>query len=296
MSPKGTAPAKATRTAGGFSNSWRLALTEAVRRLLVRRGSFVVEFHGVTKKRYPEAPSHAVSYLTADELRAILRWLGERFRFLTPKELLAPGGPPEAGVLLTFDDGLANNPANALPVLEEFNAPAIFFVATRHVRNPSSWLPSARLQAQECGDFTSEAAADLFDGMSREELLRCGQHALVTIGGHTEDHPRLTTCDDETLKRELGTSKDFLEQTVGSAVEFFAYPYGDYDLRVARAVEEAGYRAAFVEDPRPVGRARFEIPRVGLYRARHDYLSAKLCGLHRSPLRPGFLAGSHPNE
>ena len=48
--------------------------------------------------------------------RLIVGWLARRFRILTPQEYLEGR---TAGLLLTFDDGFANNWSNALPVLEE---------------------------------------------------------------------------------------------------------------------------------------------------------------------------------
>ena len=46
---------------------------------------------------------------------------------------------PPSPLLLTFDDGYYNN-IRALPVLEEFNVPAVFFVSTEHVKqNKCFW-------------------------------------------------------------------------------------------------------------------------------------------------------------
>ncbi|MCH9647226.1 MAG: polysaccharide deacetylase family protein [Deltaproteobacteria bacterium] len=270
-------------------SSWRLPFTELCRRFLVGNGSFVLEFHGIARQRYPELPSGAVSYLSAEELQRILRWLGERYQFLPPEAFLEPGGPPPRSVLLTFDDGLANNAENALPILEEAGAPAVFFVATGHVGEPSQRLHTSRSQEEACGPLPQEVATDLFAGMSREQLEACAKSPLITLGGHTESHPRLSTCDRSSLESELLRSKGFLEEVSGQKVDLFAYPSGDYDLCVAKAVRAAGYQAAFAEDSLRFGIPRFEIPRVGLYNWRPDYLSAKLCGLHRRPLRRGDL-------
>jgi peptidoglycan/xylan/chitin deacetylase (PgdA/CDA1 family) len=264
----------------------RTGLAELSRILFARRGRFVLEFHGVARERRADLPRRVQPSFSRDELSAALRWLRERFRFLTPEELLAGRAD---GVLLTFDDGYANQGANALPLLEEHEAPAVFFVATRHVADPGDWLPAVRRAAADCpGPLSPEIRRDLFDGMPANELRTVASSPFVTLGSHTVSHPLLTRCSEEDLVFELAESKRFLEEIGGRPVELFAYPSGDYDRRVAEAVRGAGYRAAFVEESRRLGLGRFEIPRVGLYAAGPGYLAAKLCGLHRRPLRRSY--------
>ena len=271
---------------------WRTGAAAAARRLLASRGRLVVTFHGVASRVYGALPTAVQPSFTADGLRAAVAWIAGRFHLLTPDEFLAG---ETAGVLLTFDDGFANNATQALPVLEELDAPAIFFITTQHVREPRDWLPATRRQVRAHWraetEVAEELARDLFDGMSREQLELCAAHPLVTIGSHTVGHPFLTRCDDATLGDELERSRDLLQSWCGRTVDLFAYPTGDYDLRVARAARAAGYRAAFAQDPIGVGLPAYEIPRVGLYAADPPYLAAKLSGLHRPALALGEAFG-----
>jgi peptidoglycan/xylan/chitin deacetylase (PgdA/CDA1 family) len=92
---------------------------------------------------------------------------------------------------------------------------------------------------------------------------------------------------------ELNEARDYLHIVTGQSIDYFAYPYGDYNRLVAEAVREAGFGTAFTVDPIPVGLPAYEIPRVGIYYARPDYLSVKLSGLHRPALRgPALPAGN----
>lgn len=260
----------------------RSGLAALARRALALRGRFVIELHGVPRRRPRGLPASLRPPLVRDDLRRILEWLGRRFAFLAPEEFLAAETP---GVLLTFDDGFANQ-AEAVPLLEEFSAPAVFFVTTRHVRDPTDWLPFVRRQIEEhgTGSATDEELHELFDGMSLGQLSACAENPWVTLGSHTVSHPFLTRCDDAELRRELVDSRFRLEEQAGKPVDLLAYPSGDYDARVAEAAREAGYRAAFVEDSAGLGLGLYEIPRIGLYRAEESYLAAKLSGLHRRPL------------
>ena len=251
------------------------------RGVFARRGVFVLELHGIARRRYEEVPAAIQPSFTAADLERTLAWLARRFAFLTPDQALAAGA---RGVLLTFDDGFANNVDQALPLLEKFGAPAIFFVTLQHVEDPEAWLPSIRRGLPEgFRSWPREVARDLFQGMSPEQLRICARHPLVTLGSHTMSHPRLSSCTREDLCREVQGSRQRLQELSGTAVDFFAYPYGDYDRRVAEAVREAAYRAAFVEDPRRLGLPELEIPRVGLYSSDAAYLALKLSGLHRRP-------------
>ena len=134
----------------------------------------------------------------------ILDWLKGRFVFLTPNEFLETSRP---GVLLTFDDGLANNFYNALPILEEFNASAILFVSTQHVQNTKDWLPATLKMIAEVwpdkNQVPPRVAEDFYNGMSTEQVVKCATHSLITIGGHSVSHPFLTQCSNEKLDEKV---------------------------------------------------------------------------------------------
>ena len=71
----------------------------------------------------------------------------------------------------------------------------------------------------------------------------------VEIGSHTVSHPILTNISEAHLRTELTESKARLEAELGHPVTLFCYTNGDYDARVRRAVEEAGYRCAVTVEP-----------------------------------------------
>ena len=89
----------------------------------------------------------------------------------------------------------------------------------------------------------------------------------VAIEAHTVSHPHLPRLSDEELDHELRTSKEQLEDRLRRACRFIAYPFGDDDARVHRAVEKAGYEAAFALPGRQSPLNRFALPRVGVYRS-----------------------------
>lgn len=262
---------------------YKTGLAGLCRLVCAARGRFVVELHGIPATRGESLPEPLRPSFVRDDLRRLLDWLRTRFRFLEPEEFLAARTP---GVLLTFDDGFANLATTALPLLEDYRAPSVFFVTTQHVKSPQDWLAFVRRQIadHEASPQVMPVLHQLFDGMSEDQLRRCASSRWVTIGSHTSTHPMLTACSDEELERELTDSKRWIEGVIGDSVDLLAYPTGDYDARVAKAAQSAGYRAAFVERSRGLGLGALEIPRVGIYDSSEAYLAAKFSGVHQRPL------------
>jgi peptidoglycan/xylan/chitin deacetylase (PgdA/CDA1 family) len=266
-------------------------LAALFRAATVGRGRFVLAFHGITAVRPVDVPRTIQPSMSVDEFRSVLGWLRQRFKFLTPAEFFQAD---QRGVLLTLDDGFASNFTNALPLLCDFDAPAIFFVSVQHVVNPRDWLPASRERAlrhwPSVDAVPDDLAAQFWDGMTQDQVREAARHPLITIGSHTIGHPHLPRYDDASLAEEMTGSKRMLEEITGQTVDLFAYPYADYDRRSAEAARSAGYRAAFAVDPIPVGLPAYEIPRIDLYWTDPAYLDVKLSGLFRRPIKDNPLA------
>ncbi len=256
------------------------------RRSIVRDGRFALLLHGVSSAKLSDFRPEAQPRLTATDLSHLVDWLRQRFHLLTPDEYLAARRP---GVLLTFDDGFANNFNNALPVLESFGAPGLFFITTQHVIDPRNWLDFVHSQVEiswgTANAVPDAIARDWYDGASVEQIRQCSSHPLVTVGSHGVSHAILTECSHARAFQELSESKRFLETICGTSIKHFAYPKGAYNEGIARQAREVGYTAAFAIDPIGKARGLFELPRVGVYDVDRLYLAMKLSGLHRRPLR-----------
>lgn len=264
----------------------RLGIPHLSRALLAKQAGFALVFHDIIRERRTDLAPESQYGLTVSELDRMLNWLSKRFAFITPQQFLTASKP---GILLTIDDGKANNYTNALPVLERHQAPAILFVTTQHVVNPRDWLPHtrkcARSQWSDVRDIPDDIAWEYFNGMTPEQVAICGQHPLITIGAHTVSHPFLTECDQPTLERELTASKKLLEGIINQPVSLFAYPTGVYDRRVAEAVRDAGYRYAFALKPKGVTMRACEVPRVYIRETASYYLDVKLSGIYARPVK-----------
>ncbi|HWG06789.1 MAG TPA: polysaccharide deacetylase family protein [Beijerinckiaceae bacterium] len=88
--------------------------------------------------------------------------------------------------------------------------------------------------------------------MNWQELTAMAADPLCTIGAHTLSHPRLATCSETMLRRELGKSREILAEKFGGPVRHLAYPVGDPTSAGPRefgAAAEIGYTSAVTTRP-----------------------------------------------
>ncbi len=157
---------------------------------------------------------------------------------------------------ITFDDGYADNLYAALPILEEFGAPATIYVTAGMIGStePFPW-------------DIDVAMNDRGTALTVEELRKLASHPLITIGAHTMTHPRLSTLSPEDQKREIEECKRKLEEIIGKKVAHFAYPFGGasaYTDETVRLAVQAGFESTTTSSPRRVfsWSHPFKIPRL----------------------------------
>lgn len=125
---------------------------------------------------------------------------------------------PKKAIMLTFDDGYANNYTNLFPLLKKYNFKATVYVATAHIDNNPSYLNSKQIK----------------------EMSDSG----ILIGSHTVTHPHLSQLSKEEQKKEIEKSKEKLEEITGKPVEHFCYPYGDYNQNSIDLLRQEGFKTS----------------------------------------------------
>lgn len=126
---------------------------------------------------------------------------------------------PSQPIVISFDTGYHSVLANALPILRGHQWPATLF-----------------LQA-------SQTEAD-FPADQVKTLVQAGWE----LDSHGQTGADLTGLTDQELDAEVTGARRRLQQDFGAKVEFFSYPQGSVDDRVAQAVQAAGFLGAATLD------------------------------------------------
>lgn len=241
------------------------------------------------------------------------------YRFVAPEEVLA--GLPSCGryAMLTFDDGYFNNTL-ALPVLEEFNAPALFFVSTDHVRlGKCFWwdvlhrermargassreiarerrglkqLTTEKIEAYLLAEFGPNALdprGEIDRPFRPSELREFARHRCVRLGNHTANHAILTNYSESEARGQVGRAQEWLTSTTGAAPSSIAYPNGGYDDSVLRLCGDIGLKMGFTVRPRktplPIDTRPGELLRIGRFTPHAESAIDEQCRTYRSDLQ-----------
>ena len=125
---------------------------------------------------------------------------------------------PETGkVMIQFDDTHVTDYTEALPLLEEYDYPAVTFINPDYV---------------DGGDVGGDSR------MTTGQLHEL-HDAGWCIANHTVSHPELPELDAEEQEAEIREGKEWLEdQGFEEGARYFAYPFGEYDETTLELVDE----------------------------------------------------------
>jgi peptidoglycan/xylan/chitin deacetylase (PgdA/CDA1 family) len=145
---------------------------------------------------------------------------------------------PEKPVLITFDDGYANNYELAFPILKEMGMKANVFLVFEKIGGDSRW------------DSAIETAAPI-PMLTWPQIRDMRDSGVFEFGSHTMRHRDLRKIPVADARWEIAQSKKALEACLGREVIGFAYPWGEgaYDPKVRPLVREAGYLYDFGTKP-----------------------------------------------
>ena len=203
---------------------WRPTLDESCPRILM--------YHMIAAHRKDARFNGLRVPLQQFELQ--LGWLREHgWSSYTVSELIAmQGRVPNKTVVITFDDGYADNLLAALPLLEKYDFRATLYLVVE--RFDRDWSVSRKAHHNE-GELMREAK------LSDEQVSLLLQSGRFELGSHGMTHANFQRCDEAMVKYELNTSRQLLEEKFAVPVESFAYPFGLFQPQHVTLVEEAGY-------------------------------------------------------
>lgn len=149
---------------------------------------------------------------------------------------LAPG---KRYVMITVDDGFADNYHLMLPLLKKYDFKAVVYVVTGESYN--RW----DVEADENPDKP-------FPLMTAEQIKAMADSGYIEIGGHTLSHPMLSKLSEQEQRREILENKQQLEAIINKPLISFAYPYGDLNETSKKLTSELGYQYSVATNSGPL--------------------------------------------
>lgn len=151
-------------------------------------------------------------------------------------------------VAITFDDAYVSVAENALPELAARGFHSTIFVPVGSLGSRPTWpMEEDSLDAGETV-------------MAAEQIARLPS-SLVTLGSHTNTHPRLSRIDPCDAQEEIEGSRAKLQTLTTQDVRLFAFPYGDHDSSIVELCRVAGYDYVFTTTPQPVDTTSSDVVR-----------------------------------
>ncbi len=175
-----------------------------------------------------------------------------------PATIFLAVGAIESGEVAWYDRVFLALQVLPGPVLDlDVDIPRRYLLPSPQARHEAALDIVARLrklpegqQRQCCADLEKKVALpaqELADRMLTWEQVRAMHQAGVSFGSHTVTHPVLSRLTASAVETELRDSKRILEERIGSAVEDFAFPFGqpaDCGDLPAAVLARCGYRSA----------------------------------------------------
>jgi peptidoglycan/xylan/chitin deacetylase (PgdA/CDA1 family) len=203
---------------------------------------FVLMYHSVA--RFDDDPNAITT--SPGRFAQQMRWLARRrLRGTSMGQLLraAARGDTAGLVGLTFDDGYADFATDVVPVLARHGFTATAFIVAGKLGGTNDW---------DAGPVKTLMSAD-----DIRRLARAG----VEIGSHGLGHLSLSAAGDSVLRREIGRSREVLQEVLDAPVPGFCYPYGALSDAAATAAQAVGYDYA-VSTWEHARRDRYAMPRT----------------------------------
>ena len=237
------------RILGGAISILGIIISVIVFLLPEPEGFPILEYHQVTDE--PLDPDFEIYNVPPNEFAAQLDYLqAEGYTTITLQDFMrvvhGKGKLPDKPIVLTFDDGYADNYKTMLPILEAHSMTAVVYVITNEL-GKKNYLTLDELK----------------------DMQRRG----IEIGSHTADHLDLTSLDTHTQRRQLRESKIFLEWSGLQTIYSLSYPNGSFNSELEKILREENYLTAVTGEaglntldtnPYELYRVHIRKPRFGL--------------------------------
>ena len=214
----------------------------------------ILAYHSVNDRRTDPLA------VRASDFEQQMAWLYRQgFKAITISQFVSePTNKGNRVVMLTFDDGYADNYTSAFPILRRYGFVATVFLV-------SDFIDTDRLHWWDITNVTSDDDRPLYQMLTWQQIREMEAHGFE-FGSHTRTHPLLTSLIGDRGWGEISGSRSMLESKLGHQVLSFCYPHGDMNEEIMQLVEKAGYECAVITPPRHgIPLCRYTLRRIGIY-------------------------------
>lgn len=222
--------------------------------IICKHHPLVLMYHSIVPHYYGEA--YTVSAATLEQ--NIVDLIADGYSFVFEDEYF--NCSPQS-VILTLDDGFANNYTEVFPLLRKYKVKASINIVADWVSDPE-------------GEY-----------LTREQIFEMEESGLVQFQSHTCSHRSLNQLTKEEVHNEITESKRKLQAFLRGQVSVFVYPREDFTEDIARMASEHydlcyGWNGVMQIDP------KYTLPRIEILEGNSDYaynvlLEHRLQNYHR---------------
>jgi peptidoglycan/xylan/chitin deacetylase (PgdA/CDA1 family) len=227
--------------------------------------------------------------LSPELLDSLIKFVKQNYNLVSLKQLQnwqqKKETLPSRALLLTFDDGWADNCIFALPIIKKNNVAAVIHQVSDCVDNVdflwqeqlvilSKLNPLSYQRLVNHIQFSGESVVDLITDIGhdvfritqiKEQLILFFPEAetmmlskvdlqKMLVGGfelssHGKTHSKLTNLNNIEIEAELSESKRALETINETAVTSISFPHGGVNTDIIQASTKAGYSTLFTSAP-----------------------------------------------
>lgn len=186
----------------------------------------VLTYHRFSGRCKPSLciPAHIfdrqMKYLKDNGFRVIS--LGELLGFLQYRHAL-----PKKSVVITIDDGYRSTYDIAYPILKKYGFTATLFIYTDFIGQSKKALTWNQLRRIKARGFEVGSQTLSHDDLTKKKRGEAEKAYLARV------------------RKELLESKKKIDKKLRQNTNYLSFPYGSYNHRILRMVEQAGYKMGF---------------------------------------------------
>lgn len=264
---------------------------------LPSRESRILMYHRITNPEDEAIPQLPGMYVRPLTFRMHLEYLTKYFKVIPLEDLIKNYSrkftTKEKYVALTFDDAWIDFKTNALPLLEEFNAPATVFVPTKFIDtgelfwndivqlaltkgikipgqtpNLTDTIETLKKDKLKRDTLTQELKTQLTPELTKlppqflswADIQAINNKGQISFGSHSHSHEISTQISKQELKQDIQTSIEEFKKHNIPMNSSFCYPNQDRNTNTDEVLKTLNFKSSL-----GLGTTNFNFSRTGVH-------------------------------